>query len=252
MLERAFARAQQLIGNSGTMRQHAIAQARKILQDAGVVDPIEGDLPQTVSAEVTSRVDLRKETYGLLKHVRNPTTDEKEALEEEGIIFFPVGSKKSYDQVVNEDKEHSHFSKDEQIYASLIPELKKYVLPVAVEVGLKPSQLALPGSFGKSRKIQLEMIDEYSKKLQVRFPDIRAIMLPATAYAQADMAYKAKNGKLLFRKYFARALDNLSEGEAAHAGRDGIFFPFNIGGWNADLGEDHVGAVPAVVFVRNK
>lgn len=77
-------------------------------------------------------------------------------------------------------------------------------------------------------------------------------MLPSTGYAQADRAYKAATGEVLFRNYFARALDNLSEVIAADAGRSDPSRKFNVNDWRTARGNDSVGAVPAVVFVGNK
>lgn len=155
---------------------------------------------------------------------------------------------RSYAEVVAEDP--VHFSDKELKYANARPELRDYALPLPVEVGLRHPELALPGSFGKSRETQLKMIDDYSQELQVQFPDARAIMLPSTGYAQADKAHKAETGEVLFRNYFARALDNLSEVRAALAGRRDPSGRFGVGEWGAVVGDDVVGAVPAVVFLR--
>ena len=96
------------------------------------------------------------------------------------------------------------------------------------------------------------MIEGYSQRLQVEFPDARVVMLPSTGYAQGDRAYKVATGEVLFRNYFARALDNLSEVDAAYAGRLDPSRRFFVHTWFADDGLDFVGAVPAVVFVGNK
>lgn len=207
---------------------------------------------QTLQAteKQSPKVDLRQQTYDLLHLVREPSTDEKKALKEIGIKFLHVASK-SYAQVVAEDP--AHFWDRELEYANARPELRDYALPVAVTVGLRrPSELALPESFNKSRETQLKMIEEYSQELQVQFPNIRAIMLPSTGYAQADKAYKAETGEVLFRNYFARALDNLSGVSAAFAGRLAPSYQFYVSEWDADHGSGYVGAVPAVVFVGNK
>ena len=196
----------------------------------------------------TPKVDLRQQTYDLLSLVREPSASEKEALKARGIKFLPVTSS-SYAQVVAEDP--AHFWDNELEYANDRPELRDFALPVAVEVGLRrPSELALSGSFSKSRETQLKMIDEYSQELQVQFPDARAIMLPSTGYAQVDRAYKVETGEVLFRNYFARALDNLSGGDAAGAGRDDPSDRFVVRGWSAGDGDGPVWAVPAVVFLR--
>lgn len=206
------------------------------------------ELEKPITGEKTPTIDLRKQTYELLRLVRKPSVDEKEALKGRGIVFLPVAAK-SYAQVVAEAPEH--FWDKELEYANARPELRDYALPVAVEVGLRhPSELALPDSFDKSRETQLKMIDEYSQKLQVQFANIRAIMLPSTGYAQSDRAYKAETGEVLFRKYFARALDNLFEVRAASAGRRGPSRQFIVSEWYHDYGGGVVGAVPAVVFLR--
>lgn len=199
--------------------------------------------------EAASKIDLRQQTYDLLHLVRQPSEQEKEALARRGIIFLPLETK-SYVQVIAGDP--GHFWEDELDYANARPQLRDYVLPVAVEAGFNPVQLALPDSFRKSRLVQLQMIKDYSQQLQAEFPDARVIMLPATGYAQADRAYKASTGEVLFRNYFARALDDLSLVDAARAGRFDPSRRFSVDGWAAAGGDDFVGAVPAVVFVGNK
>jgi hypothetical protein len=206
-----------------------------------------GDWREAYGEIALPNVDLRQQTYGLLSLVREPSSDEKDALKERGIKFVHVESR-SYAQVVAEDT--AYFRNEQLEYANARPELRGYVLPVAVEVGLKPSELALPDSFGKSRETQLRMIDEYSQELQKQFPDVRAIMLPSTGYAQVDRAYKAETGEVLFRVYYARALDNFSGGYAVHVGRYDPSHPLSVNEWLADDGHHNVAAVPAVVFLR--
>ena len=190
---------------------------------------------------------LQQQTYELLSQGREPSRDEKDALRERGIVFLPIATK-SYAKVVAEDP--AHFWDKELEFANT--KLREYASPVAVEVGLRPSELALPGSFGKSRETQLTMIEDYSQELQKQFPNIRAIMLPSTGYAQADRAYKAQTGEVLFRNYFARVLDDNLFGGAGAAGRNGPSSQFLIIEWLTDSGRGGVGAVPAVVFVGNK
>ena len=199
--------------------------------------------------EAASKIDLRQQTYDLLTRVRKPSEEEKEVLERRGIVFLSLEAK-SYAQIVAEDP--SHFLSGELDYANARPQLRDYVLPVAVIAGFNPAQPALSGSFGKSRPVQLQMIEDYSQQLQAKFPDARAIMLPSTGYAQADRAYKVKTGSRLFRNYFARTLDDISLVHAANAGRDAPSEQFDVDGWNADRGDGHVGAVPAVVLIGNK
>lgn len=58
------------------------------------------------------------------------------------------------------------------------------------------------GGLTKRIRIRRTVIEAYSQKLQKQFPNIRAIILPSTEYAQADRAYKAQTGEVLFRNYF--------------------------------------------------
>lgn len=253
MLERGLERAQQLRDNKNAVRQFAIAQARGILQAAGVVDPRLDVETQPagnksgVKPEATPKIDLRQQTYDLLPLVREPSTEEKAALEQRGLVFLPVQAK-SYVQVVAEDPDY--FWPNELQYAKERAELRDFTPPV-MEVALNVTQLALPDSFNKSRAVQLMMIERYSQeKIEKDFPGAKAIMLPVTAYAQADRAYKQRTREVLFRTYFARGLDNISEVNAASAGRDAPDYQFDVRYWNADLGLDPVGAIPAVVFIR--
>lgn len=212
----------------------------------------EDDIPLTASGqkapkEAIPKIDLRLQTYDLLSLVRGPSAEEKEALRKRGIIFLPT-HKKSLAQVVSEDPDY--FWDAELSYMNLRPHLRDYVPPVPMMVGLNLEQLAIPGSFNKSQKKQLEMIERLSKKLQQEFPDARVIMLPATAYAQADKAYSAKKtGEVLFRDIFVGALDQASEGYVAGVGRDRYDSRLRVDGWSAE-GSGFIGAVPAVVFLR--
>lgn len=190
------------------------------------------------------KADLRQRTYELLQLVREPSREEREALEKgKGLVFLPV-QPKTLAQVVAKDE--GYFWTGELEYAQSRPELREFV-PPAMEIALNPVRLALPGSFSKPRNKQLEMIEEYSALLEREFPDAKAIMLPATAYAQADKAYKAQNGgHTLFKDFYARALDNTSVVFGRYHSDDRL----DVGYWCADLGHDRVGAVPAVVFLR--
>lgn len=215
---------------------------------------VELPLPKATTAktETTQRteapkVDLLSQTYDLLHLVREPSAEEKEALRGRGIVFLPL-RRLSYAQVVAEDP--SHFWDKELDYANGRPALRDYTLPVEVSAGFNPTSLVLPNSFNRFRQVQLEVIGAYSQSLQTEFPDARAIMLPSTGYAQADRAYKLETGEVLFRNYFARALDNLSEVHAAYAGRSDPSRQFHVVDWHAGKGHDCVGAVPAVVFIR--
>lgn len=253
MLEIGLERAQQLRENKKAVRQFALAQARKILQAAGVVDPrleVETQPARDKSGakpEAAPKVDLRQQTYDLLPLVREPSAEEKAALEQRGLVFLPVQAK-SYAQVVAEDPDY--FWPNELQYANEIAELRDFTPPV-MEVAFNPTQLALPDSFYKSRPVQLMMIDQFSQEeIEKEFPEAKAIMLPVTAYAQADKAYKQRKDEVLFRTYFARGLDNISEVSAALAGRPAPDRRFYVFAWYADFGRGVVAAVPAVVFIR--
>lgn len=201
----------------------------------------------TQAQEVAPIKDLRQQTYELLALVREPTEEEKEALEKRGIVFLTTETK-SLSRVVLHDPDY--FWSGEQEYVDSKKELREYVPPVAMEVGLNPENPAIPGSFNKSKKVQLEMIERGSLELQKEFSDARLVMLPSTIYAQADKAYKGKTGEVFFRNIFARALDQTSGVRSAGVGR---FVPgsrLRVDEWSAGDGYGRVGAVPAVVFLR--
>lgn len=206
--------------------------------------------PVTKEAQ-TPRPDLRQQTYELLSRVVEPTDEEKRELREKrGLVFLPM-TRQSYAQVVAGDEEH--FWDNELEYANARPALRDFVPPVAAEVGLIEAQLALPGSFNKSRATALQMIEDYSKELEAEFPGFKAIMLPVTGYASADKAYSERNpGKVLFKNYFAWGLDDLSGVDSASVGR---FHPdrrLHVHGWDRVHDHGHVGAVPAVVKLAIK
>lgn len=201
---------------------------------------------QKASQESTPKVDLRQQTYELLSLVREPTEEEKEALGKRGIVFLPAQTK-SLPQVVSEDQDY--FWSGELEYVNRRTELRDYVSPVPLQVGLNFENPAIPGSFNKSKRIQLEMIEEQSQELQKEFPDARLVMLPSTIYSQADKAYKEKTGRVFFTNFFARALDQTSEVYSADVGRGRPTHRLNVLECFAEFGHGRIGAVPAVVFV---
>src|SRR3990167_8733862 len=172
----------------------------------------EDDIPltvsdQKVSQEASLKTDLRQQTYELLALVREPTEEEKKTLKKRGIVFLFTEIKSLF-QVVSQDS--NYFWSGEQEYVDSKTELRDYVPPVPLQVGLNFENPAIPGSFNKSKSVQLEMIEEQSQELQKEFPDARLVMLPSTIYAQADKAYKEKTGEVFFKNIFARALDQTS------------------------------------------
>lgn len=245
MLERGFKSAQQLRENRNPVKQFAIAQARRILEAAGVVDPkLEGQV-------AAPKIDLRQRTYDLLTKVRQPSDDEKEALGNVGYIFLPIEAKTLL-EVVTEDPDYFWSGELNYINGLSKPDLREYVPPV-MKVGFNPNQLFVPDTFGKSQVKQLEMTDQYSQNtVETEFPDARVLMLPATITAQADRAYFKRTGKVLFANRFARALDQTSGVDAAFVGRIGPDFRLRVSDWDAVLGPGYVGAPLAVVFFENR
>ena len=179
--------------------------------------------------------------------VREPTEEEKKALEKRGIVFLPTETK-SLSQVVSQDPDY--FWSDEQEYVDSKTELREYVPSTPIRVGLNPENPAILGSFNKSKRVQLEMIEEKSQELQKEFPDARLVMLPSTIYAQADKAYKERTGEVFFKNIFARALDQTFEVRSAVVGRSHPDNRLAVGEWDAGDGADDIGAVPAVVSIR--
>lgn len=198
-----------------------------------------------------AQLGLRQRTYELLSTVREPSAEERESLARKGFIFLSIEAK-TLAQVVSEHP--GHFWKDELQYVNGLPhpDLRTYT-PKAMEVAFNPNQLYVPDSFNKTQAVQLNMTEEYSQtNLEKELPGAKALMLPATVGAQADIAYFKKTGKVLFRDRFARALDQTAGSNAANVGRGHPDFRLIVDGWGADsgLGRGGVGAPLAVVFIR--
>ena len=202
-----------------------------------------------VSSEAASIAERCQQTYELLTQVREPSVAEKKALEKRipGVVFLSLPSR-ALPQVIIEDPDY--FWDGELNYVSARPQFRDFIIP-AMEVAINPTPLALPDSFGKSRPEQILMIDDYSKEqIETEFPNAKAIMLPAVGYVLADKIYKKRTGEVLFRNFFVRALDNTREVDAADVGRYRPNDPFRVRDWSVVGGDKHVGAVPAVVFLR--
>lgn len=228
-----------------------LVEASKAWRDAygeiPLPQPKEKQLSKTQPKESTPKIDLRRQTYELLALVREPTEEERKTLEKKGIVFLPAQTK-SLSQVVSEDQDY--FWSGELDYANSRPELRDYIPPVPLQVGLNFENPAIPESFNRSKRVQLEMIEEQSQELQKEFPDARLVMLPSTVYSQADKAYFGKTGQVLFRNIFARALDQTSGVHSASVGRRHPDSRLGVYGCYAEDGDDFIGAVPAVVFLR--
>ncbi|MBI4097106.1 MAG: hypothetical protein HY428_01700 [Candidatus Levybacteria bacterium] len=186
------------------------------------------------------KVDLRLATFELLSRVREPSSAEQEALRARGYTFVPVGAK-SLGQVVAEHPDHFW-------YVNNSKRLGDYT-PPAMVVALRP-KLALPNGFDKSQADQLALIEAHSRDLETEFPDAKAVMLPAVAYVQADIAYVEQTGQPLFRDFYVRALDQTDGSGVAGVGRLHPSRRLVVRGWRAHGGDPNVGAVPAVVFLQ--
>ncbi|EKD84785.1 MAG: hypothetical protein ACD_38C00161G0006 [uncultured bacterium] len=208
---------------------------------------------EAIEFKVAPKVDRRQQTYDLLKLVRKPLTEEKEVLRRSrGIVFLPV-NERSYAQVVSENIGHFRSGELDYVLGYVVGKIQliNYKLPAAIEVGFNPEAMVWHGGNG-SRAGQLEVIEEYSQSLQLELPDARAIMLPSTGYAQADIAFKKTTGRVLIEHYFARALDDLSNVHSASVGRCHRSERFHVSELNEWDPSMWVKTVPAVVFVRNK
>ncbi len=187
--------------------------------------------------------NLVKETFDLLGNLRGPTNGEREIFVREGFVFLTVEAK-SLGQFVEENAEY---------FGHVNPSagLRAYTPPQNFEIAINYKQVRVPQSNNSSQEEQLRMIEEYSKdKIEKLIPSARAIMLPATAYAQADFAFQKIPDSQLLTDFWARALDTTVESSVAHVGRGHPDGPLGVGGWCRDDGFHLVWAVPAVVFPR--
>lgn len=192
---------------------------------------------------------LRQRTYELLAMVREPSAKERKLLTDRGFHFLPIEAKTLL-QVIGEHPDH--FCKDDlkSIDKLPYPDLRRYI-PKSMEVAFNPNQLYIPDSFGKSQAIQLVKTEEYSQtNLQKELPGAKALIMPATVDAQADIAYFKKTGGVLFRNCFAGTLDQMSDSDATCVGRALPVSPLVINRWDANRGEGNVGAPLAIVFLQ--
>lgn len=191
--------------------------------------------------EKATKPDLRTATYELLSQLREPLPEEREALK--GYLYFPI-SAKSLAQVMADDR--AYFE-----YVYPLERLRSYTLPGDFVVAVNPQMLRLPNSNNSSQAKQLRMTGEYSKKsIEPLAPHAKAIMLPATALAQMDIAYqKGHQGEKLFLDFWVCALDEAVSPRVALVGRGHPVDRLHVDGWYADDGFPRVWALPAVVFV---
>lgn len=196
------------------------------------------------SEEPSEPRDLVQETFDLLGNLREPTAEEKEILENNGFVFFTVEAK-SLEQVNQDSRQYIDYLHPSE-------KLRAYTSPQEFVVAIKPSELRLAESNNSSQGKQLKMITEYSQnKLEKLVPSAKAVMLPATGYAQADIEFqRTKDGQKLFPDFWARALDATVDSFVAHVGRGHPGYGLRVGGWSRAYGFHRVWAVPAVVFPR--
>lgn len=137
-----------------------------------------------------------------------------------------------------------------------------YTPPVALEVAFNSRRPFLPDGYDKAQPEQLELVEWYSRsEIEPEFPDAKALMLPATVLAQADVAYLAKAGKPLLeaRHHYARALDRGALGptfprpwyDAVYIGRNTVRskLGFALG---ADVNYKNIGVAHGIVFTKPK
>lgn len=205
--------------------------------------PTQEVIPEETQA---SKVDLRQQTYEILGLARESSDDEKTLLERMGFVSLLILAK-TVPQIAAEYPEVFWHRLG---YIDGMPQLRDYRPPV-MNIALNPQELALPGSFSKGRITQLMMIGVYSRtEIEPIIPGARAIMLPASAYIQADIEYFKKTGQLLFRNCSARALDDTSAEDAAYVGRYRPGDRLYVDGFKAGDGGGGMGAVPAIIFLR--
>lgn len=228
------------------VRRLAISNVLRTPQEAKVVGPSAKAFiavldPVGVAETSAKPIDLRQATLQLLFTVREPSSAEQEALEKRGFSLFHIGNE-SLDQLIGKYPYHFWDVNDSQ-------RLRRYT-PPAMVVAMRPENLALSDSFKRSQIEQLAMIEEYAKSIREELPDAHAVMLPASAYAQADIAYMEETTQPLFSNFYARALDQTDGSSVADVGRNVPGDQLHIHDWGADYGFPYIGAVPAVVFLQ--
>lgn len=198
--------------------------------------------PATESTEKPR--DLAQETFDLLGSLRESTDQERQILKEKGFIFLTVDAK-SLARVRAENEEYFWYTNPSET-------LQEYTPPQSFEVAINPGELRLIRSNNSSQSKQLRMIGEYSQReIATVVPGAKAIMLPATGYAQLDIKYQKENdGAKLLPDFWARALDITVVPDVADVGRRHPDVRLLVDGWDRGYGPSDVWAVPAVVFVR--
>lgn len=237
VMKEGFSNAAGLPDNQDPTRQFAIEQAEAILVAAGVIDP---ENEQTYSHK----------TYELLRTVRNPSVEERKFLTGEGFVFLSIEAK-TLEQVVAEHPDR--FLPNWLQYIKGLPysDLRTYV-PSVMEVAFNPSRLYIQGSINEDQLTQFKKTEEYSRTHLKELSGAKALMMPATVYAQADIAYFQMTGNVLFGHHFsARALDETAGSNSADVGRNLSDCPLTVSPWLVkNRGYINVGVPLAVVFIQ--
>lgn len=174
---------------------------------------------EVFSGQLRYRENLRRKTYEYLSKVREPSATEQETLRGRGFIFLPVEAKPLV-QVVSENKNHFESGELDYINGITYPDLRTYVPPEMI-VAFKPTQLFIPNSSVFSDvATQLRETGRYFQdNPEIVLLDAKALILPSSIFAQADIVYFRRTGKLLFENCFVRALDHISKSGFAAVGR---------------------------------
>jgi hypothetical protein len=189
---------------------------------------------------VGQKPDLFKQTHDSLLRTRVPSPEEKEFFEKRGWLFFDI-KEKSLKQLLQEYP--NYFGKLKGLTYS-----ENEVVP-AMTTALNLKHLTLPDSMSENLIDQIKMVERRSKMLERISPDVKMVILPPSAYVQADIAKK------ILPNFYARAL-HLYESDWPHdvsVGRDSVNGPLNvydIGSVSSDLGVKDVVVVPAIVFTK--
>lgn len=189
----------------------------------------------------------QQEAYQLLSNflskIREPLSVEKRALKKEGWLFFTLDPK-SLKQIREERRrDFGHVSDFGDIEMAMV----NYA-PPTITIAVHPSKLAMPESFGQTKKAQLSMVGEQSRKMQQVFPDARMTLLPTCFYAQLDDLFLRKTGKRLFVQSFTHTLDTTSNSNAVFIGRRAANDRLVVYNWKEITG-NLLGAFSVLVFV---
>lgn len=191
----------------------------------------------------------RERTYELLTIVREPLPEERKGLEAKGFVFLSVEAK-TLAQVVSERPSHFWNGELDYINGRSYPDLREYT-PLAMSVAYNPDQLFVPDSCSNSQERQLRTTEKYSREeIETQFPDAKALVLPATVSAQADIAYFDRTGKALLGNRCAGALDKSVGSFVVLVSRNLPGRQLDVFDWYAGYSRGGVGVPLALVFLN--